>query len=244
MRPRERRHAVNREQLEDQQWDPIAVFRRIARLARLDEGVFAEVRDDKAQTLPALAVVVGAVLLAAVGGWLFLVIEYDGLSGGRIFVREFLLGGVFAVLLWGVWGLAAELMLTQVYGVQVSRISMFRCLGYAAAPAAIMVLMLLTPIALAVGLVAIVAWWHLSGRAIAVAVPGASEAQATMANLFGFAVFAVVLAVLGNQAGMAPGVFVQAGGVSEYVERFNISINTGMLPGGATDLVALAGGLR
>ncbi len=83
------------ERLRGQQWDVGAAVERIRRLARFDTTVFDEVRDEPGQTLPAAAIVVVGVLLAALGGWLWLWIEFDGLDTGRIIIREFLIGTIF-----------------------------------------------------------------------------------------------------------------------------------------------------
>lgn len=205
------------ERLGDQDLDPGAIFGRTLRLLRLDTSALEEVRDNPAQTVPAVAVVGAAVLAGALGGWLWLAIEFDGLSAGRIFLREFVLGTIFGVLLWAVWVLIVELVLTQAYSQHVDRGALVRCMGYAAAPGALMLLVLLPSLSLGIGLIAVGGWWLLSDHAIRTAVPGVPAPQAAAANLAGFAVFALVLSLLGHQAGMAPGVFVHAGGIEEYV---------------------------
>ncbi|MCH7651750.1 MAG: hypothetical protein IIA63_11410 [Nitrospinae bacterium] len=75
------------ERLGGQQWDVGAAAERIRRLARFDTTVFDEVRDEPGQTLPAVAIVVVGVLLAAIGGWLWLEIEFDNLSRSRVLIR-------------------------------------------------------------------------------------------------------------------------------------------------------------
>lgn len=212
------------ERLRGQQWDVGAAVERVRRLARFDTTVFDEVRDEPGQTLPAAAIVVAGVLLAALGGWLWLWIEFDGLDTGRIIIREFLIGTIFTVLMWAVWVLVVELVLVQAYGHEVSRGGLIRCMGYAAAPAALMLLVLIPSLSFGIGLVALAAWWALSGHAIHAAVPTATPAQVSVANLAGFALFALVLSVLAHQAGMAPGVFVHAGGASEYFDFGSITI--------------------
>ncbi len=205
------------DRLSDQELDPGAIFTRTLRLVRLDTSALEEVRENTSQTIPALIVVAVALLLGALGGWLWLAFEFNGLSAGRIFLREFLLGTLFGFLLWGVWVLLVELVLTQVYSQYVDRGALVRCMGFAAAPGALMLLVLVPSLSLGIGLIAVGAWWLLSDHAIRIAVPGVPAPQAAAANLVGFAVFALVLSLLGHQAGMAPGVFVHAGGISEYV---------------------------
>jgi hypothetical protein len=220
------------EQLGDQDLDPGAIFSRSLRLLRLDTSALEEVRDNRAQTVPAVAVVGVAVLLSALGGWLWLAFEFDGLSAGRIFLREFLLGTVFGVLLWAVWVLIVELVLTQAYSQHVDRGALVRCMGFAAAPGVLMLLVLVPSLSLGIGIVALGGWWLLSDHAIRTAVPGVPPPQAAAANLAGFAVFALVLSLLGHQAGMAPGVFVHAGGVSEYIgSDFSVRFSQALIEG-------------
>jgi hypothetical protein len=134
----------------------------------------------------------------------------------------FLLGGLFMYGMWLVWGLIIETVLAQGYKVPVDRMAIFRCTGFATGPAALMLLMLIESLSLGVALVAMAAWFAANERALHAAVPGAPEGSTTIANLAGFAAFAVVLSFLGDAFGMGAGAFVHVS-TSEGL-RFTSSI--------------------
>lgn len=194
-----------------------ALMGQIQRLARLDTTVFDEVRDAQSQTIPAVVVVVVAIVLSALGGWLWLAIEFDGLDTGRVLLRELVLGSVFALALWAVWVLVTQVVLLNMFNVEADRMALLRCMGFAAAPAALMLLILIPSLSFGIGLIALMAWFVLTNYAVQAAAPNAGANQVVMANMAGFAVFAIVLSILADTAGMAPGVFVHGAEISEYV---------------------------
>jgi len=79
--------------------------------------------------------------------------------------------------------------------------------------------MLIPVLSFGLALAALVAWFALSSYAVQSAAPGATPKQAVVANLGGFLVFALVLAILADIAGMAPGVFVHGADIfgGDYV---------------------------
>lgn len=155
------------------------------RLARLDATVFEEVRDAESQTLPAILVLVVSVVLSAIGGWLWLVIEFSGLSSGDILVKEVLLGSILALGLWGAWALVTQTVLLSVYGVEADRMALVRCMGFASAPAALMLLLLIPSLSFGIGLGSLVAWFVRTKYAIQAAAPSASSNHVVVANLAG-----------------------------------------------------------
>ena len=201
----------------DQVIDTRATLARLRRLSRLDASVFSEVRDDATQSLGAVIVAVAAIVLSAVGGWLWLISEFDGLSTGRIVLREFFLGSLIAIALWSLWIIAAQTMLTTVFRRSTSRGALFRTMGYATLPAAGALLMVIPAVGFAVGLVSIVAWFAASNAAIESATPEATRREVLVANTAGFTVFATLSAVLADAAGLAPGFFVQGADFSVFV---------------------------
>ena len=200
----------------DQVVDLRAMIDRVRRLSRLDPTVFAEVRDDTSQTLAAILIAVIAVLLSAVGGWLWLIIDVDGLSAGRIAVREFLLGATFAFALWLGWVVIAHLTLTAVFNRGADRARLLRTMGYATLPAAATLLMVIPAVSFAVGLLSMMAWFAMSNAALESAVPDATRKEVLVANIAGFSLFAVIMSLLANAAGLAPGFFAQAADPSIY----------------------------
>ena len=199
--------------------DAGSMLNRVGRLFQLDTSVFDEVKDDPAQTLPAIVMVVVATLLAALGGWLWLIIEFDGLSTGRIIVRELVLGSLFAIGLWVAWVALVKVLLEGLFSVNVGLMPLVRTMGLAAAPGALALAMLIPVLSFGLALAALVAWFALSSYAVQSAAPDATPKQAVVANLGGFLVFALVLAILADIAGMAPGVFVHGADIfsGDYV---------------------------
>ena len=200
----------------DQILDGRATLGRLRRLSRLDPSVFSEVRDDSTQSLAAVLVAVGAIVLSAVGGWLWLISEVDGLSTGRIVLREFFLGSLIAIGLWGLWIVAARTMLANVFRRPTSRGALFRTMGYATLPAAGAILLVIPAVGFAAGLVSIVAWFAASNAAIESAAPDATRREVLVANTAGFTVFATLSAVLADAAGLAPGFFARGADISVY----------------------------
>lgn len=183
-----------------------ALTNRLLRLARLDTSVFDEVKADPAATLPALFVAVAATLLAGVGGWLWWIFQ-DFADSGEVFVKSVILGGIFSVALWIVWLLVAYVILTQVFREQADWQQMLRTMGLAAAPLALSLLILITPIGLGIGLASVALFFGLTTIAIQAVTP-AAPARVLVANLAGFAVWAIVLTLLvTDDNGFAPGIF-------------------------------------
>lgn len=195
-----------------------AIFDRIRRLAAMDASVFEEVRDQPGETVPALLVVSVATFLAAVGGWLWLEIDIDGLDTGKIVVKELLLGSIFSLLLWGAWVLVTQAVLATLFRVPTPPLALVRTMGYAAAPLALTVAMLIPTVSFGIGLVALVIWFALTGTAIQATAPRASRGQILIANLIGFTCYAVLLAILADSAGLAPGLFVHGADLAEYFD--------------------------
>ena len=201
----------------DQVIDLRLIVQRVRRMTQLDATVFAEVRDDAGQTLAATLVVLASLLLAALGGWLWLIVEVDGLSTGRILLREVLLGLISGLALWGLWVLSARLVLQFVFGRRVSGPQLVRTMGYAAFPLAGAALMVVPALGFAVGMLTVLAWFVSSNAAIETAVPGATRREVFVANAAGFSLFVVLMSVLADAAGVAPGFFVHAADLSLYV---------------------------
>jgi hypothetical protein len=201
----------------DQVIDARATLGRLRRLSRLDASVFSEVRDDPTQSLGAVLVAVAAIVLSAVGGWLWLISEIDGLSTGRVVLREFFLGSLIAFALWSLWIVAAQMMLVTVFRRSTSRGALFRTMGYATLPAAGALLMVIPAVGFAAGLVSIVAWFAASNAAIESAAPDASRREVLVANTAGFTVFATLSAVLADAAGLAPGFFARGADIGVFI---------------------------
>ena len=115
---------------------------RLRRVLSFDESVYSEIAAREDRVTPLLVLVVST-LLAAVGGWLWLILEFDGLSTSRILVRELLLGSVFTVALWAAWVYLTSLYLRMRFAVEVPLATLVSTMGYAAAPWGLTLLMLI-----------------------------------------------------------------------------------------------------
>lgn len=208
----------------EETFDANAVLGQLRRLARLDTTVFDEVRDASKQTIPAAVVMVLGIVLAGVGGWLWLAIEFDGLDTGKILIKELLLGSAFAVALWVAWALITQVVLLNAFSVEADRMALLRCMGFAAAPAALMLLMLIPTLSFGIGATSLVAWFVLTNYAIQSAAPSATGNQVLISNMAGFFVFALVLSILADIEGLAPGVFAHAADLNAYFS-FSISFS-------------------
>ena len=179
---------------------------RLRRLLRLDTSVFDEVRQDPAATTPAVFVVVASTLLSGVGGWMWWLIKDYG-DNGKVLVQSVFFGSIFSVALWIVWLLVAWVILTQLFREEADWQQMLRTMGMAAAPLALSVGMFIPGIDLGVALASVALFFGLTTIAIQSVTP-ADPARVLVANLAGFAVWAIVLGLLVNKDSfLAPGIF-------------------------------------
>jgi hypothetical protein len=194
----------------------------LGRLIRLDLTVFDDVKDEAAATMPALAVVAVASLLAGLGSWLWWIFEIDipsipgietpGEKNFEAFWKTFILGGIFMMALWVLWVYISAMILSRVYRAGADMNQMIRTMGLAFAPMAISLLVVISVLAVPFGVIAVGATLLLTNAAIQ-ATTDAEPQQVILSNLAGFLVFAVVLGILANIAqiydtgGLAPGIF-------------------------------------
>lgn len=182
---------------------------RLLRLARLDTTVFDEVRMDPAATASSFVVAAAAAFAAGLGGWLWWIQKFD-FDGGRVFVQSVILGSLFAIGLWIVWLFVVYVLLTQVFRERADLQQLIRTMGLAAAPLGLSLLLLIPGINYGLALTSIALFFGLTTIAIQ-SVTTAEPAKVLLANAAGFAVWAVVLALLvdaGSRAYLAPGIFV------------------------------------
>lgn len=183
----------------------------LSRLIRLDLTVFDDVRDDVTATAPALLVVLVASLVAGLGSWLWWVQGAPG-KDGEAFLKTFILGGLFQAVLWVLWVYIAAMILSRLFGASADLSQMMRTMGLAFAPMVIAILMVIDILAVPFGVIAIAGTLLLSNAAIR-ASTDAEPRQVILANVAGFAVFAIILGILANIAqiyergGLAPGLF-------------------------------------
>jgi hypothetical protein len=188
----------------------------LLRLAKLDLTVFDDIKDEAAATVPAIAVVVAATVLAGLGSWLWW-IQQDFAPGVdqknlEVFFKSLVLGGIFQSALWFLWVYISAMVLTRGLGASADINQMVRTMGLAFAPMAISVLMVIRVLTVPFGVIGIGATLLLSNVAIQ-ATTTADSRQVVLANVVGFLVFAIVLGILANISevynwgGLAPGLF-------------------------------------
>ncbi len=179
---------------------------RLLRLLRLDTTVFDEVKQDPTATLPAVLVVIASTLLAGVGGWMWWVVKGFG-DNGKVFFHSVVMGTVFSFALWIVWLLVAWVILTQLFREDADWQQMLRTMGMASAPLALSLVMFIPGIDMGLALASIALFFGLTNIAIQATTP-ANPARVLVANLAGFAVWAIVLGLLVTDSNyFAPGIF-------------------------------------
>jgi hypothetical protein len=177
--------------------DPNAILNRILRLARLDTTVFDEVRDDEKELIPALIVAVASAMLAALGAMLFWQVNdvFSSVTPDGLFLRTFLMGGIFLALLYGVWILISYVMIVQVFKASADLQALMRTMGYAALPLALSVLMFIPLLGPVFAIVPIGLLFVMSIYATQ-SVTNADSTQVVMSNTAGFAAMVLVLGII------------------------------------------------
>jgi hypothetical protein len=192
--------------LNAQEFNYQALTARLMRLVKLDTSIFDEVRLDTSATIPSVAVAVVATFLAGLGGWLWWIMQDFG-DSGKVMMQSFILGSIFSVALWVVWLLIVYVLLTQVFKAQADIQQLVRTMGMAAAPLALSVLIFIPALDFGIGLASLALFFGLTTFAIQ-ASTSASAGQVLICNAAGFAIWAIVLALLvGSDSFFAPGIF-------------------------------------
>jgi hypothetical protein len=182
----------------------------LGRLFRLDFTVFAEVRANPSATSAAIIVVLAASFMAGLGSWLWALQTF--VSDRDAFIRAFIVGSLLQTVVWFSWVYVAYLVLTQGYGSRLDIGEMTRAMGFAFAPVALSVFIFIAALAVPIGMISFGIAILLTNAAIQ-QVSDADVREATIANLAGFAVFAIVMGGCANIfetdsiGGLAPGIF-------------------------------------
>ncbi len=193
--------------------DVNSLVQRLRRLAMLDTTVFDEVKSDTNSTLPAIVVVAVATLLSGIGGWLWSISQSFHPSSGEFFLKSAILGAVLTIIVWAIgWLGVTYVMLTQVFRARADIGELLRVMGFAAAPLAIGVAMVVPGLDYGIGLAAL----GLTFGTTQIALQSATDApagKALIANAAGFAVWVIVVQLfVGTTNTYAPGVFIFAPG--------------------------------
>lgn len=188
----------------------MAIDELIARLRRammLDATAFEEARDDETFTVPALGIAAGAVLIAAIGTFLWSEFVADGTSG--VFVDAVILGTIFLLLLWAAGIAVTYAVLTQAFRESAAPDALARVMALGHVPFALGLLVFIPGVGFAFGLlsVAMVLFYTIYG--IRAAFPSIDPRRVLVSVVAGFAVWAMILPLLtGPGDTFAPGVFI------------------------------------
>ena len=128
------------------------IIARMLRVVKLDHTVWGEIEADETANTEAVAIVVVAYLLSALGAalapWL----------GGSVLARFFVTLILGVGLLWLLWAYVTMLVGTRLFGGETTFAEMARTLGYANAPRVLGILSAITCLGAIIGFVA----WILS----------------------------------------------------------------------------------
>jgi len=186
----------------------------VGRLLRLDFTAFEEIRSDPSATTGAVIVVFAASVFAGLGSWLWALQSSDlrGVDSAEVFVKSLLLGSIIQTIVWFLWVYLTYQVLVRAYGARTDFAELTRTMGFGFAPVALSVLIAIIGFAVPFGVIAFTMAVLLTNAAIQAA-SDAEAREATMANITGFASFAIVMGVFANilevsrVGGLAPGVF-------------------------------------
>lgn len=187
--------------------DPQLVMSRVVRCMLLDRDTYDEVRTDEAETLSSLLVVLIASYAAGLGGliWTFTVASYA--DHIRFFIRSFLVGSAIQAIVFLLWVLVTSLVLTNVFRVSTNYTQLLRVMGFAFAPVALQAIIFIPAFDQPIGIIALAATLFVTTYAVQVSTM-ATPGQAFVASLLGFALFCLILGLLGHGAtDLAPGIF-------------------------------------
>ncbi len=181
-------------------------FERLQRVAQLDASVFDDIGADARATAPAIAVAATSMALLGVGGWLWW--WASGLQElDSVFIKTVVLGTLFSLAMWLSWLLVVYLVLQRIEHVQVEIEPMLRAAGFACAPLALGVLMVIPGISFGVGIMALGGWAVTTHTALRRAT-GVEGGSLVLANVAGFGVWAIVMSLLATGSNqIAPGPF-------------------------------------
>ena len=179
---------------------------RLRRLATLDDSVYDELRFDSTATVPAVIVTALGLLALGLGGWLWWLLSDLG-ETGTVFIKTVLLGTIFSFVAWLVWLLVVYTALRRLTGLTIQVEQLIRTAGFASGVLIIGLLMVITPIAFGIGVLALVAWAGATQVALERTI-GRGGSDVLVANLAGFGAWLVVMSLLATGTNqIAPGPF-------------------------------------
>ncbi len=186
----------------------------LGRLLSLDFSVLDEIRAEPAATRAAVGIVLTASALAGLGSWLWAVqsTKLDGVDTAEVFLKSLLLGSIIQTMVWLLWVYLTYQILARAYGVPTNFSELTRIMGFAFAPVGLSLLVAVKGLAIPFGVIAFAMAVLITNIAVQQTTNSGAR-ETTIANLSGFAVFAIVMGAFANIAeveafgGLAPGIF-------------------------------------
>lgn len=186
----------------------------VVRVLRLDFTALDEVRSEPQATMASIMVVLGSSIMCGIGTWLWAIQhdDFGAIDTNEVLLKALLAGSIIQTAVWFLWVYVVYQVLTRGYNARAEFAELVRTMGFSFAPASLGIFVGLTMLAVPLGVLSM-AIAFLMGN---IAVQSASDAEpreATIANIAGFATFAIVMGVFANVAevgtfgGLAPGIF-------------------------------------
>ncbi|TMF05229.1 MAG: hypothetical protein E6I38_11945 [Chloroflexi bacterium] len=173
------------------------VIARIRRVLMLEPAAYEEVRDDTQFTFVSIGAAAVAVLLAAIGAWLFGETVLDP-APGLGFVDTVILGTIFTIVLFLIGVAVIYLMLSQVFGEETTPDALVRVVTLTHLPFGLGLFVFIPQIGFAFGLASIAATFYYTIFGIRAAYPNVDALRAMIAVLLGFAVWAMVIPIISD----------------------------------------------
>lgn len=178
------------------------------RLLAGDLGVLREVSEAESDTAPALAVMLVGVLAAGLGAWSWMVLESGQIGGPAL--RVLLLGSLASVGAWMLWSAITWHALRSIFQIDVNPRRLARSMALAGGFTVWQLFLFVGPASFAVGLVVTIGGLMLTILALRAAAPDADDRAAIISVGIGFGVYALLLSLLADLAGVGAGLFVHA----------------------------------
>ncbi len=166
----------------------------LRRALLLDDGAWAELRDNASFTAICGGLAAVVVLLGGLGAFLWGELNIHETPDG-FFVDTVILGSIFTLLLLLAWGAVTYIVLTQAFRETVAPDALLRVFAVAVAPLALGFLVLVPELNLALGLLSVMLAFYLLVFGLRAAF-SIEHVRAIVAAAAGFAVFAVILSLL------------------------------------------------
>lgn len=187
--------------------------RTLIGIVSFSPDAYEGLRDNAEATAPAIAVVVIATVLSALGGMIWARFsaappETLQVDVSHFFLNSMVLGSLIQIAMWFAWVTMTWWFLRYGFVVEpFSWLSLVRTMGFAFAPMALQILVAFPVLEFPIGMMAVGATFGCSVLAVRAAT-GAPPGAALLATFAGFALFTLALGVLGNtDTDLAPGIF-------------------------------------